>query len=246
MSEATNKMMEHVRSVEARARALARRTVVCLIGSCRFYPAFQEANFRETVAGRVVLSVGFYPGARQQDGALVSPPDGANAWVDVGITPEEKTALDELHKDKIAIADEVLVLNVGGYIGSSTRAELSRAVELGRRVRWLEPQHCYTNGVETVVAVSVDHALAVLREQSGGDLDAAASAVREVPDDEFFSMWREDVPPPSDACCGLLPDHPRGRGAGGHKPRCPVAHPSKTCGEWARTEPPSVICSTEF
>jgi len=232
MSKATNDMMEHVRSMEAMARARARRTVVCLIGSCRFYPAFQEANFRETMAGRVVLSVGFYPGAEHGEG--------------VGITPEEKEALDALHKDKIAIADEVLVLNVGGYVGASTRAELARAVELGRRVRWLVPQHCYTNGVETVVAVSVEHALAILREQSGGDLDAAASAVREIPDDEVFSMWREDVPPPSDACCGRLPDHPKGVNSDGHKPRCPVAHPSKTCGEWARTEPPSVLCSTEF
>jgi hypothetical protein len=240
-------MNDHQQSgdgLRARMAASARRKVVCLIGSCRFYPAFQEANFQETMAGNVVLSVGFYPGARQQDGALVSPPpsDGANLWSDVGITPEEKEALDALHKDKIALADEVLVLNVGGYIGSSTRSELARAVELGRPVRWLVPQHCYTNGYETVVAVSVEHALAVLREQSGGDIDDETTRLREIPDDETLSMWREDAPPPSEACCASLAGPER---AGGHKRGCPAAHPSKTCGEWARTEPPSVICSTE-
>jgi hypothetical protein len=53
-------------------------------------------------------------------------------------TPEEKKKLDELHKRKIDQADEVLVLNVGGYIGSSTQSEIDYAREKGKRIRYLE------------------------------------------------------------------------------------------------------------
>ena len=104
--------------------------VVCLCGSTRFFHEFQVANFRETMAGKIVLSVGFYAGSpgemKQEHG------DG------VGITAEEKVMLDELHKRKIDLADEVLVLNVGGYIGTSTRGEIDYAMTYGKPVRYLE------------------------------------------------------------------------------------------------------------
>ena len=104
--------------------------IVCLCGSTRFYRAFQEANYRETMAGKVVLSVGFYPHS----------PEEAHGE-DRGCTPEQKVALDKLHKHKIDLADEVLVLNVGGYIGSSTRSEVDYAIAHGKPVRWLEPDN---------------------------------------------------------------------------------------------------------
>lgn len=100
--------------------------VLCLIGSSRFYDAFQQAYFDETMAMRIVLSLGFAVGAAEHGET-------------VGITPEQKQALDQLHLAKVALADEVLVLNVGGYIGLSTTRELVTAVRLGKRVRWLEP-----------------------------------------------------------------------------------------------------------
>ncbi len=49
-----------------------------------------------------------------------------------------KTLLDELHRHKIDLADEVLILNVGGYIGESTAGELAYARRQGKRVRFLE------------------------------------------------------------------------------------------------------------
>lgn len=106
---------------------MSKPKIVTLCGSTRFYPAFQEANFQETMAGRIVLSVGFYPHNSQVHG------EG------VGITPEQKEALDVLHKQKIDLSDEILVLNVGGYIGDSTRSEIRHAVQTGKAVRWLEP-----------------------------------------------------------------------------------------------------------
>jgi len=104
-----------------------RPKIVCLCGSTRFYQKFVEANYLETMAGNIVLSVGFYPHA-------VNEMHGEG----VGITPEQKESLDELHKRKIDLADEVYVLNVGGYIGSSTRGEIEYAISHGKPVRYLE------------------------------------------------------------------------------------------------------------
>ena len=108
--------------------------IVCLCGSTRFFHEFQVANFRETMAGKIVLSVGFYAGSpgemKQEHG------DG------VGITEEEKVMLDELHKRKIDLADEVLVLNVGGYVGSSTLSEIIHADRTKKPLRWLEKSKC--------------------------------------------------------------------------------------------------------
>ena len=102
--------------------------VVCLCGSTRFGKAFEEATLRETLAGRIVLSIGSYTSS---DDDLFT-----------GLSPEERTAitqaLAELHRHKIKMADEVLILNVGGYIGESTLSALQFALSLGRKVRYLE------------------------------------------------------------------------------------------------------------
>jgi hypothetical protein len=107
---------------------MSRPTIVCLCGSTRFYETFQRANYEETMAGRIVLTVGFYPHSQEQA-----------HHESVGCTSAQKEALDELHKRKIDLADEVLVLNVGGYIGDSTRGEIEHARKTGKPIRWLEP-----------------------------------------------------------------------------------------------------------
>lgn len=47
--------------------------------------------------------------------------------------------LDDMHKRKIDMADEVFVINVGGYIGSSTQSEIEYASATGKTVNYLEP-----------------------------------------------------------------------------------------------------------
>lgn len=89
--------------------------------------AFQQANLEETIAGRIVLSVG------------CNTKSDADLMALGKLTEEAKAALDELHKRKIDLADEVFILNVGGYIGSSTRSELEYAQAHGKRIRFLEP-----------------------------------------------------------------------------------------------------------
>jgi hypothetical protein len=95
--------------------------VVCLCGSTRFKSAFEEANRRETLAGRIILSVGVF-------GHCESEP----------LRPDVKMELDELHLKKIDFADEILVINVNGYIGESTRREIAYAQAHGKDVRYLE------------------------------------------------------------------------------------------------------------
>jgi hypothetical protein len=97
--------------------------IVCLCGSSRFGQAFQEANLRETLAGRIVLGIGCDTKSDQ----------------DLALGPADKMALDLLHLFKIDLADEILVLNVGGYVGESTRREIAYARRLRKPVRWLFP-----------------------------------------------------------------------------------------------------------
>lgn len=99
-----------------------RPEIVCLCGSTRFYDAFRSANLAETLAGKIVLSIGC---DFKSDQGL-------------GLSDADKIRLDALHLRKIDLADEVLILNVGGYIGESTARELAHARSLGKRVRFLE------------------------------------------------------------------------------------------------------------
>lgn len=93
--------------------------IVCLCGSTRFVEAFQGAYVRESVAGNVVLTVA---------GDIRNRSDYESA----------KPMIDAMYLHKIELADEILVLNVGGYVGESTKREISYARSLGKRVRWLE------------------------------------------------------------------------------------------------------------
>ena len=49
-----------------------------------------------------------------------------------------KIMADNLHKRKIDICDEVFILNVGGYIGESTRSEIEYAKSIDKPTFYLE------------------------------------------------------------------------------------------------------------
>lgn len=120
---------ERLKIDQALAEDEQRPRIVCLCGSTRFFPKFMETNFHETMAGRIVLSVGFYPHAAE-----------AAHGEGVGITPEKKEELDVLHLKKIDLADEIFVINCDGYVGESTTREIVYAMRTGKPVRWLEPE----------------------------------------------------------------------------------------------------------
>lgn len=105
-----------------------RPTIVCLCGSTRFMDVFDEAGWQKTLDGEIVLSVGVSKYLPDEHGQK-------EEYLGVDVT----AALDELHLRKIDLADYVFVLNVGGYIGDSTRSEIEYAQAQNKRVDYLEP-----------------------------------------------------------------------------------------------------------
>ena len=103
--------------------------VITLCGSTRFKDEFMEVQKRLTLAGNIVISVG-----------LFGHSGGNEVWenMDEGTLTKTKEMLDDMHKRKIDMADEIFVINVGGYIGSSTRSEIDYAIATGKPVQYLE------------------------------------------------------------------------------------------------------------
>ena len=96
--------------------------VITLCGSTRFKDEFMQAQKQLTLEGNIVISVGLFGHSGDDE-----------VWLD-----GTKEMLDDMHKRKIDIADEIFVINVGGYIGSSTRSEIEYAHNTGKIVRYLE------------------------------------------------------------------------------------------------------------
>ena len=98
--------------------------IITLCGSTRFKDEFIEQQKRLTLEGNIVISVGLF-GHSGDDEAL---------W------EKTKLMLDDMHKRKIDLADEIFVINRGGYIGSSTGSEIDYAISTGKTVRYMEPE----------------------------------------------------------------------------------------------------------
>lgn len=94
--------------------------VITLCGSTKFKKIFEEVNKRLTLEGNVVISVGCFGHAGDK------------------ITDEQKLLLDDIHRQKIDMADEVYVINKDGYIGSSTKVEIQYAQSLGKTITYYE------------------------------------------------------------------------------------------------------------
>lgn len=103
--------------------------IITLCGSTRFKAEFMEAQKRLTLAGNIVISVGLFGHSGDNE-----------VWenMDEGTLTKTKEMLDDMHKRKIDMADEVFVINVGGYIGSSTRSEIDYTRATGKPVHYLE------------------------------------------------------------------------------------------------------------
>ena len=96
--------------------------VITLCGSTRFKEEFLEAQKRLTLEGNIVISVGLF----------------GHSGDDVVWTEGVKDMLDRQHLAKIDLADEIFVVNVGGYIGDSTRREIAYAEYKGKTIAYLE------------------------------------------------------------------------------------------------------------
>lgn len=98
--------------------------VITLCGSTKFKDEFLQVQKELTLKGNIVISVGLFGHADGEFGNT--------------ITPEIKIMLDDIHKRKIDMADEIFVINKGGYIGESTRSEIGYALETGKKVNYFE------------------------------------------------------------------------------------------------------------
>lgn len=95
--------------------------IVTLCGSTKFKPEFEKVNKEQTILGNIVLAPGWY-GHYDND----EP------------TEEQKTFLDNLHLEKIHMSSRIIVINVGGYIGESTKKEIEFAKQCGIKIEYLE------------------------------------------------------------------------------------------------------------
>ena len=72
------------------------------------------------------------------DGNIVLTPNFFNNIKKENIDEKTKKMLDEMHKQKIDMSDEIYVINIGGYIGESTKKEIEYAKSRGKKISYLE------------------------------------------------------------------------------------------------------------
>lgn len=102
----------------------ARAKVITLCGSTRFKSDFESWNSRLTLDGNVVISVGVFG-------------HGMHPYHREKYLDPKKPMLDRLHLQKIDMADEVFVIDPGGYIGKSTRNEVEYARSAKKPITFL-------------------------------------------------------------------------------------------------------------
>ena len=98
--------------------------IICLCGSTKFKKEFLEQQERLVLAGNIVLTVDIF---------------GHSDHVNLSAT--EKIMLDDMHKQKIEMSDEIFVINKQGYIGKSTQSEIDYAVSLKKPVNFMEENY---------------------------------------------------------------------------------------------------------
>ena len=103
--------------------------IVTLCGSTRFKDEFMKVQKDLTLKGNIVISVGLFSHSGDDE-----------VWenMDEGTLTKTKEMLVDMHKRKIDMADEIFVINVGGYIGDSTKSEIEYAIKTGKKVNYLE------------------------------------------------------------------------------------------------------------
>ena len=96
--------------------------VITLCGSTKYKEDFLKVQKDLTLKGNIVLSVGLFSHSEE----------------DI-LSQETKEMLNDIHKRKIDMSDEIFVINVNGYIGESTKSEIEYALKTNKRINYLEP-----------------------------------------------------------------------------------------------------------
>ena len=103
--------------------------VITLCGSTKFKEEFMNVQKDLTLKGNIVISVGLFGHSGDNE-----------VWenMDEGTLTKTKEMLDDMHKKKIDMADEIFVINKDGYIGESTKSEIAYAKSKNKKVNYLE------------------------------------------------------------------------------------------------------------
>lgn len=103
--------------------------VVTLCGSTKFKDEYMRVQKELTLKGYIVLTVGLFGHSGDSE-----------VWenMDEGTLTKTKEMVDDMHKRKIDMSDEIFVINVGGYIGQSTKSEIEYAISNNKKVSYLE------------------------------------------------------------------------------------------------------------
>ena len=96
--------------------------IITLCGSTKFKDDFLREQKRLSLEGNIVISVGMFGHSGDNE----------------AFSAETKLMLDDMHKRKIDLADEIFVINKNGYIGSSTKSEIEYAIKTNKKVNYME------------------------------------------------------------------------------------------------------------
>ncbi len=95
--------------------------IITLCGSIKFKDKFIKVQEKLTLEGNIVLTPNFFNNIKKEE-----------------IDEKTKKMLDEMHRQKIDMSDEIYIINFGGYIGESTKAEIEYAKTKGKKISYLE------------------------------------------------------------------------------------------------------------
>ena len=95
--------------------------IITLCGSIKFKAEFIKVQEKLTLDGNIIFTPNFFNNIRKED-----------------IDEKMKKMLDEMHKQKIDMSDEIYIINLGGYIGESTKTEIEYAKTKGKKISYLE------------------------------------------------------------------------------------------------------------
>lgn len=94
--------------------------IITLCGSIKFKNEFMKVQEELTLNGNIVFTPTFFNNLKDE------------------VNVETKKMLDEMHKQRIDMSNEIYVINVEGYIGESTKSEIEYAKAKGKKISYLE------------------------------------------------------------------------------------------------------------
>lgn len=106
---------------------MVKTKIICLCGSTRFTDEMLVKQWELTKQGHVVLTWCVLPNSYFTQGSNLAERENV------------KGIVDETHKRKIDLSDEILVININDYVGDSTKSEIAYAIQHNKPVKWLKP-----------------------------------------------------------------------------------------------------------